>query len=112
MRKTSDKIIKIDKGVGAAAKNAYNVELPNGRHAKLAAGTIVTKIVVIAGEGTKTPVRVAEYLEDEFGHKAKDWKKVRGEWYIRDGGKNIKVELHWFEANGDRVRMKVKRKLK
>lgn len=107
-----DGIIKSDiyigKSVGAASKN-YPIRLPNGNHAKLAADTKITKIKVFAGRGTEVQIRAAKRLENEYGIKAEKWQKVRGNAYIIENHTKKSVELHWYEADGERVEMKVKR---
>ena len=103
--------IIIPRSIGAAGRN-YNVLLPDGRYAKLAEGTKITKVKAFAGKGTDEPIRVAKKLEKRYGAKASEWQKVRGDGYIRDEGENLHVELHWYEANEYRVLMKVKRYLK
>lgn len=100
--------IYVGKSLGAASKN-YPIRLPSGNHAKLAADTEITKIKVFAGAGTDVPIRVAEKLENEYGIKAEKWQKVRGDAYIMENHVRKHVELHWYEASGERVYMKVKR---
>ena len=100
--------IIINKAVGAANK-LYSVRLPDGRDAKLAGGTKITKIKIFAGKGTDTDIRIANLLEERYGYPAKEWEKVRGEGIVRDEGQNKKAELHWYEAQGERYEMKVKR---
>lgn len=100
--------ISIGKSLGAAAKN-YSVRLPDGNHTKFAEGTKITKIRVFAGKGTNTPIRDRFYLESTYGIKADKWQKVRGEGTVVFKGKNRAAELHWYEAEGEKVDMKVKR---
>ena len=97
----------IGKSLGASAKN-YPVRLPDGNHAKFAEGTEITKIKVFAGQGTNNPIREAIYLQETYHQPAESWQKVRGEAIILE--KNIKrrVEVHWYEANGQKVKIKVK----
>ena len=103
-----DNKIIVGKSVGASGKN-YPVKLPTGNHAKLAEGTEITGIKAIAGKGTNTPIRVAGLLENNYGIKAAEWKKVRGTGFVKTGGIVRKAELHWYEADDTRVEMKVKR---
>lgn len=103
-----DNRIIVGKSLGASGKN-YPVKLPTGNHAKLAEGTEITGIKTIAGKGTATPIRVAGLLENNYGIKAGEWKKVRGTGFIKAGGSVRKAELHWYEAEDIRVEMKVKR---
>ena len=102
------KDILIGRSAGAAGKN-YPVRLPNGNHTRLAEGTKITKVKVFAGKGTDTPIRNRFHLESMYGIKADEWQKVRGEGVVICDGKNKKAELHWYEADGERVQMKVKR---
>lgn len=100
----------IGRSVGASAKN-YPVRLPDGNHAKFAEGSTITKIKVFAGNGTDVPIRNAVYLENDYGIPADKWQKVRGEGVIIRKGKHRVVELHWYEAEGEKVKIKVKRYL-
>jgi hypothetical protein len=98
----------IHKSLGAAGKN-YPVKLPNGNHSKFAEGTKITNIKAFAGKDTDVPIRDAIYLEMEFGIKADKWQKVRGEGTIINNGKPCRAEIHWYEAEGQKEKMKVKR---
>lgn len=98
----------IGRSVGAAGRN-YPVRLPDGNHAKFSEGTTITKVKVFAGKGTDVPIREAIYLENDFGIPAKEWQKIRGEGIIAFEGKNRPAEIHWYEADGEKVKLKVKR---
>lgn len=98
----------IYRSLGAAGKN-YPVKLPNGNHSKFAEGTKITNIKVFAGKDTDMPIRDAIYLENEFGIEADKWQKVRGEGMIINDGKPCKAEVHWYEAEGQKEKIKVKR---
>ena len=100
--------IIIHKSLGASGKN-YPVRLPDGNYTKFAEGTKITKIKVFAGKGTDISIRNAVYLEAEYGISSSEWQKVRGEGKIMYKGKPRKAELHWYEANNKRKKMKVKR---
>ena len=100
--------IIIPRSVGASGKN-YPVKLPNGNHAKFAVGTAITKIKVFAGKGTDTAIKDAAFLEADYGIAADEWQKLRGDGCIVEDGKVKHVEIHWYEADGERVEMKVKR---
>lgn len=102
--------IVIGRSVGAAGKN-YPVKLPDGNHAKFAEGSTITKIKVFAGEGTNVPIREAIFLESNYGIQADKWQKVRGEGIIIENGIKRTVEIHWYEADGEKIKMKVKRYL-
>ena len=100
--------IEIGKSIGAASKN-YPIKLPSGNHGKILEGTEITDVVTFAGKGTGIPIRNAKLLEQFYHIPAKEWEKVRGTAYIRAGSENKKAELHWYEARGMRVEMKVKK---
>ena len=100
--------IIVGRSLGAASKN-YPIKLPDGNHGKVLEGTEITDIVVFAGKGTSHPLRVSKQLEEMYHIPADEWEKVRGTAYIRVGNQNKKAELHWYEAEGERVEMKVKR---
>jgi len=103
--------IIIPRSVGAAGRN-YPVQLPNGNHAKLVEGTKITKVKAFAGKGTNTPIRDAVFLENDYGIPAEEWQKVRGNAYVIVDGQKRLAEVHWYEAKGQRVKMKVKRYIK
>ena len=100
--------IEIGRSLGAASKN-YPIKLPTGNHGKILEGTEITDVVTFAGKGTKNPIRVAKTLEKLYDIPADEWEKVRVTAYIRAGNVNKKAELHWYEARGVRVEMKVKK---
>lgn len=103
-----EKNISILRSVGASGRN-YPVKLPNGNHSKFAEGTEITKVKVFAGKGTKIPIREAIALENNYGIPAEEWQKVRGEGVVIYKKKNRTAEVHWYEANGQKEKMKVKR---
>ncbi len=98
----------IGRSVGASGKN-YPIRLPNGNHVKFAEGTTISKIKVFAGKGTKTPIRNAIFLENDYDMAADEWQKVRGEATVIVNGQKRKAEVHWYEAKGEKVKVKVKR---
>lgn len=100
--------IIIPRSVGASGRN-YPVKLPDGNHSKFAEGTEITKVKVFAGKGTKIPIREAIALENNYGISADEWQKVRGEGVVVYKRKNRLAEVHWYEANGQKEKMKVKR---
>lgn len=100
--------IIVGRSLGAASKN-YPITLPDGNHGKVLEGSEITDIVVFAGKGTDNPIRVAAKLEKTYHIPAEKWQKVRGTAFIRAGNTNKKAELHWYEAEGERVEMKVKK---
>lgn len=54
-------IIKIEKSVGAKAKN-YTVKLPNGEYTQFTEGTRITDIKTIAGKGRARQIDEIEVL--------------------------------------------------
>lgn len=59
---------------------------------------------IIAGAGSKTELRVADKLAEQYGGNAKDWKKkvgkIESDKYVFD--------VHWYELNGKQYKAKVK----
>lgn len=108
---TTNDIIKsfeIGRSVGAASKN-YPVKMPESRqHTKLAEGQKVEGIA-FAGKGTSKEIRDKFRLEATYKIPANEWQKVSGKGIVVVNGKNQKAELHWYEARGEIVEMKVKR---
>ena len=101
-------IIEIGRSLSAAAKN-YPVRLPDSRnHTKLAENqTIIGK--AFAGKGTGVEIRERYKLETRYKVPADQWQKMSGNGFVIVNGKSVKAELHWYEANGEIVEMKVKR---
>lgn len=112
-QKTVDKlgesgIIEIGKSLGAATKN-YPVKLTDGnQHTKLVENQkIVGK--AFAGKGTGKEIRDKFRLESFYKISADKWMKMSGKGKIIVDGKEQYAELHWYEADGKIVEMKVKR---
>ena len=105
-------IIKADeiigRSLGASAKN-YPVRLPDGNHAKFQEGSSITKIKVIAGSGTKVQIRDAVYLQERYKIPAEKWQKCRGDGVVLVDGVPRKAEIHWYEADGEKHDIKIKR---
>lgn len=98
----------IGKSVGASAKN-YPVKLPESKqHVKLAEGQQIEG-TTFAGKGTDRVIRDRFRLESTYKHPADEWQKVSGKGNVVVDGKPKKAELHWYEAEGEIVEMKVKR---
>lgn len=101
----------IGRSIGAAAKN-YPVRMPESRqHVKLAEGQTITG-KAFAGKGTNVEIRDRFALEAIYKVPAADIQKMRGTGFVIIKGKKVKVELHWYEANGERFDMKIKGYLK
>lgn len=69
----------------------------------------VENVIVIAGKGVKTPIRDAPRLESFYKHPKNKWQKISGTTKIKFKGKSLKAEIHWYEANGQREEIKLKR---
>ena len=78
---------------------------------KLSEGQTV-KGVVFAGKGTNSEIRDRFRLESDYHIPASEWKKVSGNGSVVINGKDVKVELHWYEASGKRYEIRIKRYLK
>ena len=93
----------IPKSVGAKSYTYKDVLInPKTQEpTELVEGTKITtrKNHLIAGAGSKTPIRCIDKLLYEFPWtKEEDWTKEKGYGYIVDEyGEQIKVELHWYE---------------
>ena len=104
------KMLKVLKGLGAAAKN-YPVKLADSnQHARLAKNQTI-KGKTFAGKGTSVEIRERFRLESDYSVPAEEWKKVSGKGYLIVNGKRRYTELHWYEADGEIYEMKVKRYL-
>lgn len=99
---------KIGKSLSAATKN-YPVLLPDGNHGKFAEGTAITKVKIIAGNGTSVQIRDKLRLESTYHIPAAEWQKARGDGYVMENRKKLHAELHWYQARGERIEIKVKR---
>ena len=86
----------------------YPVRLPDGSYTKFAGSDEITKIVPLAGAGTKTELRVKIFLEAKYRIPQKCWTKYRGESKVYINRKIHRAELHWYEANGRKYEIKVK----
>lgn len=76
------------------------------------AGDRVEKVTVIAGENVKSSVRQAGRLQETYNQPSNRWEKVSGVADIMYKGEVIHTEIHWFEANGVREEVIVKRVIK
>lgn len=103
-------IIKIQKSLGAAAKN-YQVKLAeSNEHTKLEENQRIEG-KTFAGRGTDSEIRDRFRLESDYHIPADEWEKVSGKGYVIIDGKRVLAELHWYEADGEIYEMKVKRYL-
>lgn len=99
--------IKTDNFSRGSGKN-YPIKFIGADHVKFASDE-VEKATVIAGKGVKTPIRETPRLELLFKEAKSRWQKMSGETFILYKGEKIRVEIHWYEANGKRCLIKVKR---
>lgn len=102
-------IIKINKSLGAKAKN-YDIKLPNKEIVHLTEGTSITHVSVIAGKGRNRKIDMVDVLLDKYpGTQETEWVKAKGVGYIDYDGESYKTELHWYEEPSvGRVEWKVK----
>ena len=106
----SGKITSFETGrsVGAKAKT-YSVKLPGSRqHTKLAEGQVIEG-KAFAGKGTGREIRDRFILEANYKIPAAEWQKVSGKGKVIIDGQERMAELHWYEADGQRFEIKVKR---
>jgi len=103
-------IIKIQKSLGAAAKNYQVKLLDSDEHTKLAEKQQI-KGKTFAGKGTQIEIRDRFRLESDYHIPADEWEKVSGNGMVIIDGKPVEAELHWYEADGEIYEMKVKRYL-
>ena len=102
------KTFNVGRSVGAAAKR-YSVKMPESKqHTRLAEGQQIQG-TVFAGKGTNKEIRMKFLLESRYNIPADEWQKVTGKGKVIVNGKTRKAELHWYEANGSIVELKVKR---
>ena len=76
----------------------------NGEKLFIPQYTKLESVRTIAGAGSKTSLRVAEKLAEQYGGNASDWKKkvgkIESDKYVFD--------VHWYELNGKQYGAKVK----
>lgn len=89
--------------------NGMSVKLPDGGYGKLANDGKVTKIVTFAGGNSGKPVKVADYLSQQYGGNPNEWKHLRGNAVVENNNKMRPAEVHWFENGKTVIKMKVKR---
>lgn len=100
--------LTIPKSLSASGKN-YPVKLLGSKNrTKFVEGQEI-KPTVFAGKGTDVEIRDRFRLESFYKIPADEWKKVSGIGYIVIEGKEVKAEIHWYEAFDQKVEMKVVR---
>lgn len=112
--------VHIGRSMGAAARRdsvsipASLTGLSGPTKAKIAEGSRITSVTVIAGRGSRTSIKgEMESLREQYPDvKPSEWAKMAGKGWIEDMGLKRRVELHWYQCEKvGRVRMKVKRYL-
>jgi len=74
------------------------VTVPGEGWFKRVVGTVVTKIVTIAGKGAGTPFRDASYYVARYGGDFGDWQKLRGEIVLDYYSIARSAEIHWVQG--------------
>lgn len=103
--------IRINKGVGAKAKNYDVIDPTTGELFHFVEGTKIQDAEVFAGYCTKKPLNeaVADGLAGEFGGDPDKWQHAKGIGTLDYYGEDIKAEVHWFqEESVGKVKFKVK----
>lgn len=94
---SSSGLPKVIKLPNETLKQTVDVDLPNMR-AVVPKGAELSSVVIIAGAGTRTPIKDIQRLVSKypsFGD-ANGWQKKSG-FVITD---NFSYEVHWYENNG------------
>lgn len=108
---SSSEFVKSLRGVGKNYPVRLNRgNLPFGNHYKLDFQSDIEQAHAFAGKGTNKPIRNAIFLENDYHIPAKEWQKCAGFGNVIMNGKSERRELHWYEARGVRVDLKIKPK--
>lgn len=99
--------ISTKKFTRGSGKN-YPIRIGNSEHVKFD-NEIVESVTVIAGKGTSVDIRDVRRLQNIYNEPEKRWEKTTGITYIRYKNKRLKTEIHWYEANGKRYEIKVRK---
>lgn len=99
--------ISTKKFTRGSGKN-YPIRIGNSEHVKFD-NEIVESVTVIAGKGTSVDIRDVRRLQNIYNEPEKRWEKTTGITYIRYKNKRLKAEIHWYEANGKRYEIKVRK---
>lgn len=78
--------------------------LPESVSGILPAGSTIQKVRTIAGHGSSTKLRDADYLAADFGGNPLQWEKKGG--IIET--ENCRYDVHWYELNGVHYKEKLK----
>lgn len=97
------------KNVQKSYRNRFSLQerldyIMNGEKLFIPQYAELRNVKTIAGAGSKTALRVAEGLAEQYGGVATEWKKkvgkIESDKYIFD--------VHWYELNGKQYRAKIK----
>ena len=82
---------------------------PEGNNYKICRG-VIKHLTVFAGDGTDSPLRVADKLKEQVGGSEKSWKHCKGiGMVVGPDGKQREADLHWFESpEAGQTRWKIK----
>ena len=72
------------------------VKLPDGTFSKITEGTKISDIETFAGKGSKTDLRVKNFLVQNYGGSAGNWQHSKGRGYIDTADGPKKAVIHWF----------------
>lgn len=72
------------------------VKLPDGTFSKITEGTKISDIETFAGKGSKTDLRVKNFLVQNYGGSAENWQHSKGRGYIDTADGPKKAVIHWF----------------
>lgn len=97
--------VKTKNFTSGSGKN-YPIRLNGSEHVKFA-DDYIKNVTVIAGKGTSTQIRDINRLSNIYNMPKKSWQKVSGITRIYYNNEKIKVEVHWYEANGKRYEVKL-----
>lgn len=106
--KVLSKGILFTKGFKRGSGKNYPIKFIGSDHVKFDAREI-RNVTVIGGEGVKNPIRDAPRLENLYKHPENKWQKISGITKVKFKGKSLKAEIHWYESNGQREEIKIKR---